>query len=201
MDTCLQISATLGSVSASRLAFRVRAKNVWTRDIYLFNRLCSDEASGERRIDPARVSVLVEGEPLRLSKQLFEVPDAIDVESPEVPLVSRLAPEAVLEEEIALALPARESHPYLRSSASSSAAAPASASHAQKRICERLVFTLGYFVAKDSRWVREVTVGGEKALATDYGLAIQTNQSVSVTLERVRSDCLVGADPLRRLKG
>jgi hypothetical protein len=195
MDTCLQISATLGAVSASRLAFRVRAKNVWTRDIYLFNRLCSDEPSDERRIDPARVSVFVEGETLRLSKQLFDVPDEVDVESPEVPFVSRLAPDAVLEEEIALALPARERHPYRRSSSS------ASASTGQKRICERLVFTLGYFVAKDSRWVREVTVGGEKALATDYGFAIQTNQSVSVTLERVRSDCLVGGDPLRRPRG
>jgi hypothetical protein len=190
MERSLQLDVTLVQAAPDRLLFRYRARNSWTRELYLFNRLFVEEPSGARRVDPARVYVVVDGTVLHVSKQMFEVPEDVEVEQPEVPYLSRLGPGETFEEEISLPLPVRESYPYM--------SPPAAASPGEKRTCDQLVFTLGYFHAKEPGWVRSISSGGEPALGTDYGFAIQTNQTVSSALQKVRAECIVVTDPRRR---
>lgn len=190
MDASIKLELSVVRATPELLTFRYRAHNLWTRELYLFNRLFVEEPSGERRVDPSKVYVLSEGGVLRVSKQLFPVPDGLAVEWPEVPYLTRLAAGASFEEEIDLKLPAREAYPYMDPEVAASAG--------ERKGCEQLVFTLGYFQAKEPRWVRSISVGAEATLATDYGFAIQGNQSVSSASQRVRTECVVLADPRRR---
>ena len=190
MSASVQLEVSIVSASPGAVTVRYRARNNWNRDVYLFNRLFETAADGKRTLDANRVYVQVDGSTLKLSKQLFDVPEDVEVESPEVPYLTRLAPGQTYEEEIRLALPVRESYPYASSRA---AQAPG-----EKRACEQLVFTLGYFSAREARWVRPATLEGQEVLATDYGFAIQTRESVSAAPLRVRTECIVLADPRRR---
>jgi hypothetical protein len=193
MSTSVQLEVSLVSASVGAVAIRYRARNNWNRDVYLFNRLFETAPDGKRTLDPNRVYVQVEGSILKLSKQLFDVPEDVEVESPEVPYLTRVAPGQAYEEEIRLALPVRESYPY---SSSRAARAPG-----EKRFCEQLVFTLGYFSAREARWVRPATLDGQEVLATDYGFAIQSRESVGALPLRVRTECIAVADPRRRTRG
>lgn len=193
MSTSVQLEVSLVSASAGAVTIRYRARNNWNRDVYLFNRLFETALDGKRTLDANRVYVQVEGSTLKLSKQLFEVPEDVEVESPEVPYLTRLAPAQTHEEEVRVALPIRESYPY--------ASSRATQTPGEKRVCEQLVFTLGYFSAREARWVRPITLDGQELLATDYGFAIQSRESVSAAPLRVRTDCIVIADPRRRTKG
>src|SRR5262249_51064587 len=158
-SSSVDLQVTVVSATPDRLVFRYRARNTWNRDLYLFNRLFETDPTGKQKVDPNRVYVMVEGAVLRASKQLFDVPETVEVEFPEVPYLSKLAAGASLEEEIQLALPARETYPYASSSAQRQPP--------EKRVCEQFVFTLGYFHARDASWVQTLQVGGQELLATD----------------------------------
>jgi hypothetical protein len=192
-SSSIELQVTVVSAAPDHFVFRYRARNAWTRDLYLFNRLFDTDPTGRRKVDPNRVYVMVEGSVLNASKQLFDVPETLDVEFPEVPYLTRLAPGAAFEEEIRLSLPARETYPY--------ASSRAQRQPGEKRVCEQFVFTLGYFHAREASWVRPIQIDGQELLATDYGFASQTRQAVASPAQRVRTECLVLADPRRRARG
>ena len=78
--------------------------------------LTYDPRTLRRRPDPDRVYVAWQdgaaGTTLRISKQLWPTPEHVDVNSPEVPHLTRLAPGEVLEETLELERSLRLDHPY-----------------------------------------------------------------------------------------
>jgi hypothetical protein len=193
MGSSVSLEASVVSATPDLLVFRYRARNAWDRDLFVFNRIARTEPDGRKHLDANQVYVVAEGKTLHVSKQLVEVPEDFDVLAPEIPFLTRMSPGATVEEEIRIALPVRESYPYT--------AASAERAPGEKRSCEQLLFTLGYFHAREASWVRPATLDGQEVLATDYGFAIQTRESVSAAPLRVRADCIVLADPRRRTRG
>ena len=190
MASSLTVETTLVSAGADQLVFRYRARNTWNRDLFVFNKLARSE-SGTVKIDPNRVYIVADGNVLHVSKQLYEVPEHIDVLAPETPFVTRLAPGEEAQEEIRLALPAREAFPY-------AGGGPTPAT--EKRLCEQLVFTLGFFQAREAAWIHTAVLGGQEVLATEYGFASQTRGTASAAPLRARMECFVLSAPQWRPK-
>jgi hypothetical protein len=176
----IQLTVESRPVHEGRFSLSYRAHNASGKEIYLFNRLFRADKTGKRAIDKDKVYCVVVGDTVHLSKRLVRVPEGTLVESPEVPYLTHLPPGASFEEGLSLALPLRLDIPYLHPSASV----------VKPVLCRELVFTLGYFVAKEQRWVRTITKNGEPVLVTDYGFAVLADEVVSASTAEVKIPCL-----------
>jgi hypothetical protein len=176
----IQLTVETRPVIEGRFSLSYSARNISGKEVYLLNRLFRADRTGKRTIDKDKVYCAVVGDTVHLSKRLVRVPEGTLVESPEVPYLTHLPPGASFEESLSLAVPLRVDVPYLHP------AGPVE----KPVLCRELVFTLGYFVAKEQRWVRTITKNGEPVLVTDYGFAVQADESVSASLVDVKIPCL-----------
>ena len=181
-NTAVKVQISVVEATSDRLGVQYTVVNTAGHKIYLFNRLFITDMKGQRTLDPNRVYAEINGTTLHLAKQLVEIPPGMLVEYPVVPYLNRLDPGESFKETLTLALPIRENQPYM--------SVPFGATE-REVMCDELVFTIGYFVAREPDWVREVEVGDETALSTDYGYAIQTHRTASSQPVAVRSQCLV----------
>lgn len=166
-----------------RLVFSYSVTNDWGREIFLFNRLFTTDRTGKRTVDPNHLYVSVSGTTLQVAKTLIPVPEAKEVEYPDVPYMTRLESGDSFEETVELTLPIREHHPYRYP------ALEKAADH--EIVCEQLVFILGYFRPPDPDWVRRVELDGNTELSTGYGRAIQAFDSVASAPVQVQTRCIV----------
>jgi hypothetical protein len=181
-NAAVKVQASVFEVGTDGLGVQYVVTNTAGHEVYLFNRLFVTDIKGQRTLDPNRAYAEVRGTTLHLAKQLVEIPPGMLVEFPVVPYLTRLDPGESLEEKMEFELPIREDQPYMT--------VPFGANE-REVTCEELVFTIGYFVAREEGWVREVTVGDETALSTDYGYAIQTHRTASSRPIAVRCRCMV----------
>lgn len=100
-------------VRASELVLSFRVTNNGSVAAYLLNALFHRRGAAGWEVDRNLVYASVdEGSILQLKKQLVEVPEDIDVEYPEVPFATPLAPGAVFEETVVIPLPVEPADPY-----------------------------------------------------------------------------------------
>jgi hypothetical protein len=167
-------------LTEGQLSLSYIARNMSGKKVYLFNRLFRADKTGKRTIDKNKIYCNVDGDVAYVSKRLIRVPDGVLVESPEVPYLTQLDPGASFEENLTLATPLPVDVPYLRPTG------PVD----KPVLCRTLIFTLGYFVAREHGWVRTITKNGENILATDYGFAVQADQAATASIPGVRIPCL-----------
>lgn len=111
-DSCrLEVTATVAGTEMLQLSYVFR--NNSPNPAFVFNRLYQG-LDGERRykIDPNLIYVQLEGTQIVLSKKVIPVPEDIDVEKPEVPLVTLVPPQGATQEKLSLKLPLRLRSPY-----------------------------------------------------------------------------------------
>jgi hypothetical protein len=107
----LSLTGTLVADGRSaRLAYEVTNKTVGT--IYLFNVLHLEFDEASYPIDPAGCYVEVRNGRVILSKKIIEPPDGVDVETPNIPFVTRLLRGQTFAETVTLALPLKAHTPY-----------------------------------------------------------------------------------------
>ncbi|SET53913.1 hypothetical protein [Stigmatella erecta] len=80
--------------------------------VWVLDQLFRSSPAGHYHLEPERAYVEARDGVLILSRALRKVPDDVDVESPEVPCVRRLAPAETLTGEIRVPLPLQEDLPY-----------------------------------------------------------------------------------------
>ena len=184
LEKAVRLSVDAVAKSREEVSFRYSARNDSGVDVYLFNRLFKVDKIGNHTIDPSKFYCEVRGSVLHVSKRLVELPDEIDAEYPEVPYLTALPSQERFEERVALRLPVQEYAPYARTRQRDRPESP--------RLCDSIVFTLGYFVAREPDWVEKVVLNGDTELVTEYGFAIQTNRTVSSKSIDVRCECVAG---------
>ena len=146
-------------VTRSALAFTYRATNGSGVQLHLVNRLFHRRGAAGFLVDPNLVyASLDEGGMLVLRKQLMEIPEEIDVEAPEVPYVTPVAPGVTFSETVRLTLPIRPRDPYLPQP------------EGEPHTVSQFTFALGYLISSTPVGVVEVRMpSGEVVPRIDFG--------------------------------
>lgn len=106
----VQLTAT-AKVDAASLEVRYTASNQTDETILLVNRIQRWNDGGHQVYDD-RFYTVVAGEDLRLTAAYLDVPDHVDVETPDMPLVTRVGPGATYTGVLRATLPLEPYHPY-----------------------------------------------------------------------------------------
>lgn len=111
MHDSVALTAFEARVSEAGLTVRYRVSNGGDGQVWLFNQLFEFGLAGHE-IVPNRAYARLEGSTLVLAKSWREVPDHIDVEVPEVPFLTALAPGESFEETFTVQVPVAADDPY-----------------------------------------------------------------------------------------
>jgi len=182
-DDGMRVELELVGEGPGSLRLRYRTGNPWGRELYLVNRLFATDPTGAIALDPNRVYVTVKDGALHLAKMFVEVPDGMDVECPEVPFLTMLQPGEAFAEEFDLPLPARLTWPY--------EPFRPGVPREEVAICERIDFSLGYFLPRERTWVTKTEVAGQYLLASEYGYLRQAHRVVVSRPLKLRCQCII----------
>ncbi len=108
---------------------------------------------------------------LQLTKACIPVPERMKVEAPSVPYLTPLAAGEQMAEEVQLSLPLKPYHPY-----DQVASSPAI------HVFDSFTFAIGWLPAEKVSVQSQVRPDGLTLLSTDYGVVIQRQQILRVTL-------------------
>lgn len=138
--------------SSTAFIFTYNVDNQSSHDVYLINALYYFNDS-DLEVDPDLIYVsLGADDTLHLRKQLMPIPEHIKVESPEVPLATRIATGRTFSETVHLPIPVLPYDPYQPQPVSPT---PLTAT--------QVVFSLGYVIEDQTIAVQQVTIpsGGQ----------------------------------------
>jgi len=108
----IQLEASLEDFSEQGLTISYELKNGRATPVYVFNLLYETDPRGERTLNPELGYCYEDEGTIRVGKFLVPIPPGIKAESPAIPYLDPLPPEASLKSKIRLALPLRRFHPY-----------------------------------------------------------------------------------------
>lgn len=164
----MQLTAT-AKVDRSGLEVRYTARNDTPDTVLLLNRIERWDDAGQVVHDDRFYTVLA-AEDLRLTVAYVAVPEHVDVESPDVPLVTRVAPGASFSGVLRAASPLEPYHPY-----------PGVVAWADPpRTYDRVFLVLGWLVERPGVVTEEKTSDGRVLLHVDHTVAARS-QELAVT--------------------
>ncbi len=169
----LNVSTIPGSESKLSLHFAI--KNTLKHDIYVFTPILTYDRQKKKRLpDPARVYVSWQTgqnkEAIRLSRQLWPIPDRLEVYAPEVPHLTRLSPGESLQENLSIDLPLKIDYPYM-----SAFSKKKRHSLIVKTPVNAIIFAMGYVSGEPKALRLEATADG--TFTIPYGIGI-THQNL-----------------------
>lgn len=107
----LEVATAVAGTDTLILSYLFR--NGSLNPVFVFNRLYKGLDDDRRyKVDPNLIYVQLDGTQIILSKKVIPVPEDVDVEKPEVPLVTYLPPQGTVQEKLTLKLPLRLRAPY-----------------------------------------------------------------------------------------
>lgn len=112
------LNVSISKQSETRLAVHFILENRLAQDIYVFSPILTYDREKKKRLpDPGRLYVSWQTgqnkEAIRLSRQLWPIPDQLEVYAPEVPYLTRLLPGDSLQENLSIDLPLKIDYPYM----------------------------------------------------------------------------------------
>ena len=159
IDDGVSLALPAVAVASDALIFTYVAVNAGPDRVYLVNQLFHRRGAAGFQVDPNLAYAEVgQGPTLHLCKQLVRVPEDLDVEAPEVPYVTPVAPGSSFSETVRLAFPIGPHAPY----------------HPQRRAKEpysasQFTFSLGYLLEDEPVKAVEVTLrSGTRHWRIDY---------------------------------
>ena len=112
MNPTISLSTTFDKKSAQHGVLSYRVSNHSQQDIYLLTPL-TDNRGGHILAMPPRVYVqMVDAKLVQLSKQVWPIPDMLDVYMPEMPFLTKLPAGQSFTEDLQLPLPLISNFPY-----------------------------------------------------------------------------------------
>ena len=154
----------------AKLSLHYVLKNTLKHDIYVFTPILTYDRQKKKRLpDPGRVYVSWLDDQnkgtIRLSKQLWPIPELLEVYAPEVPYLTRLLPGDSLQEKLSIDLPLKIDYPYM-----SAFSKKKRGSVPVKMPAHSVVFAIGYVSGEPGELRLESTRRGNFTIP--YGIGI-----------------------------
>jgi len=167
------LDVTIEPDGDTRLSIHYKLSNNLDHDIYVFTPILTYDREKKKRLpDPGRVYVSWQANQdkgaIRLSKQLWPIPELLEVYAPEVPYLTRLLPGDSLQENLSIDLPLKIDYPYMSAfSKKKDASVPVQVpAHA-------VVFAIGYVSGEPGALRLEPTQNGNFTIPYGIGITYQ----------------------------
>lgn len=176
-----ELNVSIAQDGDARLSIHYTLKNTIGYNIYVFTPILTYDQQKKKRLpDPGRIYVSwpedAKGATVRVSKQLWPIPELLEVYAPEVPQLTRLVPGDVLEEDLSIEVPIKIDYPYM-----SVFSKKKRASLPVQMFVKSIVFVIGYISGAPKELRLEPTTAG--TFTIPYGMGITYQKLVERKLD------------------